>query len=71
MRHSISCIGLLVVMSCMVTGCMSVGPDYTPPTAEVATQWLEFEDPRLQTELTRGPAVVEAGFSGPGARPVD
>ena len=48
MKHSIKIISLLAGLGCFLTGCM-VGPAYKPPTATVATQWLEFEDHRLKT----------------------
>jgi NodT family efflux transporter outer membrane factor (OMF) lipoprotein len=54
MKHSIKIISLLAGLGCFLAGCM-VGPDYKAPTARVATQWLEFEDPRLKTTSPVGP----------------
>ena len=51
-------IPLLLTAMC-ISGCISVGPDYEPPEAEVPDAWhqavvtdLESEEPRLQTWWT-------------------
>ena len=49
----------------LVAGCTAVGPDYNPPTAEVASQWLEFEDPRLQTGSPVEPQWWKQAFQDP------
>jgi NodT family efflux transporter outer membrane factor (OMF) lipoprotein len=43
---------VLVVLS----GCIKVGPDYVRPETSVAQEWLEVQDPRVQT----GPAEYRA-----------
>lgn len=48
MKHLVKLISLLAGLCCILSGCM-VGPAYTPPTAKVSTQWLEFEDHHLKT----------------------
>jgi len=42
-----------------------VGPDYKPPTAKIATQWLEFEDPRLKTTSPVEPLWWKLAFHDP------
>jgi NodT family efflux transporter outer membrane factor (OMF) lipoprotein len=49
MKYLISFFTLLVIVTIFLPGCTMVGPNYTQPSAKVATQWLEFEDPRLKT----------------------
>lgn len=49
MKYSINFIALLLVVSIFSSGCTMVGPNYMPPTANVANQWLEFNDPNLKT----------------------
>ena len=40
----------LVVMTLLVIGCTTVGPDYVRPSADVAGQWIEVADPRIKPE---------------------
>jgi NodT family efflux transporter outer membrane factor (OMF) lipoprotein len=42
------CIFLFFVLS--TTGCTMLGPDYQVPTAPVQSQWLEHEDPLIDTK---------------------
>ena len=48
MKRALSFFSLLAALGCFLSGCL-VGPNYKPPTAQIANQWLEFEDPRLNT----------------------
>jgi len=38
----------LVAMGCLVSGCISVGPDYVRPSADVEDQWIDMGDPRIK-----------------------
>ena len=43
-------------------GCVMVGPDYEEPPAPVETQWLEYEDPRLDPASPLAPEWWRAAF---------
>jgi NodT family efflux transporter outer membrane factor (OMF) lipoprotein len=38
----------LVGIGCLFSGCISVGPDYVRPSADVADQWIDMNDPRIK-----------------------
>ena len=65
MKHSITFITLLVGLACFFSGCAMVGPDFKPPTAKVATQWLDYEDPRLKTTSPVEPLWWKQAFQDP------
>jgi NodT family efflux transporter outer membrane factor (OMF) lipoprotein len=65
MKRALRFVGLLAGLGCFLAGCAMVGPDYKPPTAKVATQWLEFEDPRLQTNAPVEPQWWKQAFQDP------
>ena len=48
MKRALGFFSLLAALGGSLSGCL-VGPNYKPPTAQIANQWLEFEDPRLNT----------------------
>ena len=58
-------VGLLAGLGCFLAGCAMVGPDYKPPTAKVATQWLNYEDPHLQTNSPVEPLWWKQAFQDP------
>ena len=64
MKRSVKLIGLLTGLGCFLSGCM-VGPVYKPPTAKVATQWLEAEDHHLKTTLPVEPRWWKQAFQDP------
>lgn len=64
MKHAISFVSLLAGLCCFLSGCM-VGPDYKPPAARVATQWLQFEDPRLKATSPVEPQWWRQAFQDP------
>lgn len=65
MKHTIVCLGFLAGLGCFLPGCTMIGPDYKPPTAKIATQWLEFEDPRLKTTSPVEPLWWKQAFHDP------
>jgi len=62
MKHAIRIFIVLAGLGCFLSGCMTVGPDYQPPTANVATQWLQFEDPRLKATSPLDPRWWKDAF---------
>ena len=65
MKPALRLVGLLAGLGCFLAGCAMVGPDYKPPTAKVATQWLDFEDPRLKTNSPVEPQWWKQAFQDP------
>lgn len=65
MNYSINFIALLLVVASFFSGCAMVGPNYMQPSAKVATQWLEFEDPRLKTTSPVEPFWWKQAFHDP------
>ena len=46
---------LCLVLTLLVGGCMSLGPDYQRPEAEVEPGWLEIEDQLVTSEPATDP----------------
>ncbi len=44
-------VGVLIGVGFLVSGCITVGPDYVRPSAEVAEQWIDGNDPRIKAEV--------------------
>ncbi|NIO12195.1 MAG: hypothetical protein GTO40_30910, partial [Deltaproteobacteria bacterium] len=40
----------LIGLALLISGCMTVGPDYVKPTAEEPKEWIEKEDPKIKSE---------------------
>ena len=40
----------VIAVSVLICGCTTVGPDYVRPSADVAGQWMEVDDPRIKAE---------------------
>ncbi len=40
----------LISITLLAIGCTTVGPDYVRPSADVAGQWIEVDDPRIKAE---------------------
>jgi NodT family efflux transporter outer membrane factor (OMF) lipoprotein len=38
----------VIAVGVLVNGCLTVGPDYVRPSADVADQWIDMNDPRLK-----------------------
>jgi len=43
-------VGGFIGVALLVSGCISVGPDYVRPSADVSEQWMEVADPRVKPE---------------------
>lgn len=55
----------LLMLAFLGSSCAPVGPDYKPPSAQILSQWMEFEDPRLATTPPVGPRWWEQAFGDP------
>ena len=42
----------LIMVTLLISGCTMVGPDYVKPEAPEPEQWLESEDPKIQSKET-------------------
>jgi len=49
----------------LLGGCISLGPDYQRPEAEVEADWLETEDSRVTNEPATDPKWWESAFQDP------
>ncbi|MGI9241419.1 MAG: efflux transporter outer membrane subunit [Verrucomicrobiales bacterium] len=56
-------LGLLFAVA--ASGCLKVGPDYQEPTALLAPQWIEFEDPNLNSTQEVMPYWWKRAFGDP------
>ena len=64
MKRALIFFCFLATLGCLLSGCL-VGPNYQQPTAQIATQWLEFEDPRLNTTSPVEPIWWKQAFQDP------
>ncbi len=64
MKRALIFFCFLAMLVCLLSGCL-VGPNYQQPTAQIATQWLEFEDPRLNTTSPVEPIWWKQAFQDP------
>ena len=55
----------IVALALIATGCTMLGPDYEEPTAPVETNWLEYEDPRLDSTSPIVPEWWKSAFADP------
>ena len=63
MRYLI--LGLNLLLLLMLSGCTSLGPDYTRPEAAVESNWLEVEEPRITSEPSVDPQWWKTAFHEP------
>lgn len=54
----------LLLVAVLATGCV-LGPDYHKPSAPVAPDWMEYEDPRLDAKPPVEPGWWKASFQDP------
>jgi NodT family efflux transporter outer membrane factor (OMF) lipoprotein len=56
---------LCLVLTLLIGGCMSLGPDYQRPETTVETDWLETGDSRVTSETATDPKWWESAFQDP------
>ena len=57
---------LLIFFSALIApGCTMLGPDYETPATPVETDWLEYEDPRLDSASSAAPEWWKGAFGDP------
>lgn len=54
-------VALLTGVVLLMSGCIKVGPDFTPPPATVAESWIDIENPRCAP--SRGNMMNGGAFS--------
>ncbi|MGD8206672.1 MAG: efflux transporter outer membrane subunit [Thiohalocapsa sp.] len=64
MRRAI-CTTVAVAAMLSGSGCMMIGPEYEEPAAPVESDWLDYEDPRLDATSPLAPEWWRAAFSDP------
>jgi NodT family efflux transporter outer membrane factor (OMF) lipoprotein len=65
MKGSLRALCLSALLALIVCGCTMVGPDYRVPTAPVEPNWLEYEDPLLETTSPVEPQWWKTAFKDP------
>ncbi len=65
MKYSVKTLYLLLMWAAVVSGCTMVGPDYKEPSASVETNWLEYEDPNIDTTPPVSPDWWKNSFKDP------
>jgi len=58
-------IGLIFLLAVLITGCTTLGPDYSRPEAAVESDWLEAGEPRITSEQPVDPRWWETAFNEP------
>jgi NodT family efflux transporter outer membrane factor (OMF) lipoprotein len=58
-------IGLGLFLMVLISGCTSLGPDYTRPKADIESNWLEIEDRQITSEPSIGPQWWKTAFHEP------
>jgi NodT family efflux transporter outer membrane factor (OMF) lipoprotein len=56
---------LVLLAGAVAPGCTILGPDYEQPEPPLETEWLEYEDPRLDTDNPAAPEWWKGAFSDP------
>ena len=63
MTRLMKVLNLSAVVALLASGCIMVGPEYQEPTAPVQANWLEFEDPLLDTTPPVAPEWWKTAFN--------
>lgn len=58
-------LGLSLLLTLLISGCMNLGPDYTRPEAAIEPNWLEIDDPGVTDEPPAGPEWWKSAFNDP------
>ena len=62
MHRSTRTLATLAAVALAGPGCVMVGPDYEEPSAPLESQWLDYEDPRLDSASPLAPEWWRAAF---------
>jgi NodT family efflux transporter outer membrane factor (OMF) lipoprotein len=65
MKRPLKSFALCVLLALLACGCATVGPDYKEPTAPVMPDYLEYEDPNLDTAVPAEPEWWKRAFNDP------
>jgi NodT family efflux transporter outer membrane factor (OMF) lipoprotein len=65
MLRALKVVGISLLSTLFVTGCLQLGPDYVEPDAPVETDWLEIDNQYVSTESPAGPRWWESAFNDP------
>ncbi|MDH3788193.1 MAG: TolC family protein, partial [Xanthomonadales bacterium] len=57
--------GTCILLSLLLSGCASVGPDYEEPEVDVQSAWLEIEEPEISGDVTQDPEWWSSSFNDP------
>jgi len=65
MKRLLKTLGLFVLLALITYGCTTLGPEYQAPTAPVQPDWVEYEDPALDTTPPVAPNWWKRAFNDP------
>ncbi len=65
MTRLLKALALFVLWTLVASGCTTVGPDYQAPTPPVMPEWLEYEDPLLDTTASAATEWWKTAFNDP------
>ena len=65
MLRALKVVGISLLSTLFVTGCLQLGPDYVEPDTPVETDWLEIDNQYVSTEPPAGPRWWESAFKDP------
>ncbi len=65
MKYASKSLALCVLLALLAGGCAMVGPDYQVPTAPVENDWLEYEDPQLDSTAPVAEQWWKTAFNDP------
>lgn len=65
MKNTLKSLCLSALLAFTVYGCTTVGPDYEAPTAEVESNWLEYQDPLIDSTQAVAPEWWKSAFNDP------
>jgi len=65
MKRSLQTIGITALSALITSGCAMLGPDFQEPTAPVESDWLETDDPLVNSESPTDPKWWQTAFQDP------
>jgi len=65
MKHTLKRLFLSALVAFTVYGCATVGPEYEAPEAKVQTDWLEYQDPLVDSTQMVNPEWWKTAFKDP------